>query len=168
MVRLLILKMLRIYARTHPFPGLPAYGIAIAGGSGNGLVSGLRPLYHLFKTLWMRAIGPLPATRFNLKQANQSARESGYHLAGMVKKPFETRDDRDFWYDNLPYLMNNYARERRLLAAVTYQGVPEESKFEVQGDLAEADILMASGRILESIIETTKVYDSSVAKISRE
>ncbi len=165
MVRLFILKMLRLYARTQTLMGLPAYGIAIAGGSGNGLVSGLRPLYHLFKTTWMRAMGPLPVTRFNLKQANLSAGESGYKLAGMAKEPFETRDDRDFWYDNLPYLMNTYAKERRLLAAVAYQGVPEESKVEVQGDLAEADILMASGRTLESIIETSKIYDSSSEKV---
>ncbi len=141
MVRLLILKIFRIYARASPLQGLPAYGIAIAGGSGNNLVSGLRPLYHFFKTMWMRPIGPMPVTRFNLKQANISARESGYNLARMAKEPFETRDDRDFWYDNLPYLMNTCAKERRLLAAVAYQAVPEESKVEVRGDLAEADIL---------------------------
>ena len=168
MVKLLMLKIARLYARTQPLQGLPAYGIAIAGGSGNGLISGLRPLYHFFKTMWMRAISPLPATRFDLKQANLSARESGYTLARMAKEPFETRDDRDFWYDNLPYLMSTYAKERRLLAAVAYQGVPEESKVEVRGNFAEADILMASGRTLESIIETSKIYDSSNEKVSRE
>jgi len=166
MVRLLILKIFRIYARTRPLLGLPAYGIAIAGGSGNGLVSGLRPLYHFFKTMWMRAIEPLPVTRFDLKQANVSARESGYNLARMAKQPFETRDDRDFWYDNLPYLVDTNAEERRLLAAVAYQGVPEENKAEVQGDWAKADILSASGRTLESMIETSKIYDSSNEKVS--
>ena len=166
MVRLLILKIFRIYAMTRPLLGLPAYGIAIAGGTGNGLVSGLRPLYHFFRTMWMRAIGPLPVTRFDLKQANLSARESGYNLARMAKEPFETRDDRDFWYDNLPYLTDTNAEERRLLAAVAYQGVPEESKVAVRGDWAEAGILIASGRTLESMIETSKIYDSSNENVS--
>ena len=85
----------------------------------------------------------------------------------MVKEPFETRDDRDFWYDNMPYLADTNAEERRLLAAVAYQGVPEENKAEVQGDWAEADILSASGRTLESMIETSKIYDSSNEKVSR-
>lgn len=167
MVRLFILKIFRIYARTRPLLGLPAYGIAIAGGSGNGLASGLRPLYHFFRVMWIKAIEPLPVTRFNLKQANMKAIESGYNLTMMSKEPFETRDDRDFWYDNLPYLADNNAEERRLLAAVAYQGVPEESKTEVHGDWAKADILAASGRTLESMIEISKIYDSSNEKVSR-
>ena len=167
MVRLLIQKIFRIYARSRPLLGLPTYGIAIAGGSGNGLVSGPRPLNHFFRTMWMRAIEPLPVTRFDLRQANGSAGESGYNLAGMVKEPFETRDDRDFWYDNLPYLADTNAEERRLLAAVAYKEVPEENKAEVQGDWAEADILSASSRTLESMIETSKIYDSSNEKVSR-
>jgi len=116
----------------------------------------------------MRAIAPLPVTRFNLKQANVSAGESGYQLAGMAKEPFPTRDDRDFWYDSLPYLAATNAEERRLLVALAYQGVPQESRAQVRGDWAQADILFASGRTLESMIETTKIYDSSNEKISRE
>jgi multimeric flavodoxin WrbA len=161
MVRLLIIKIFRIYARTRPLMGLPAYGIAIAGGTGNGLVSGLRPLYHFFRFMWMRAIEPLPVTRFNFKLANIGAGESGYNLAKMTKQPFETRDNRDFWYDNLPYLTDTNAEERRLLAAVAYQGVSEEKKAEVKGDWAKSDILAASGRTLESMIEISKIYDSS-------
>ena len=167
MVRLLILKIFRIYAMTRPLMGLPAYGITIAGGTGNGLVSGLRPLYHFFRNMWMRAIEPLPVTRFDLKQANLRVRESGYNLARMAREPFKTRDDRDFWYDNLPYLRDSNAQERRLLAAVAYQRVSEEGKVALQGDWAEADILNASGRTLESMIEISKIYDSSDKNISR-
>ena len=115
----------------------------------------------------MRAIEPLPVTRFDLNKAKIIAGESGFRLAGLAKQPFETRDERDFWYDNLPYLSSTNAEERRLLAAVAYQGVPEESKAEVQGDWAKAGILSASGRILESMIETSKIYDSSNEKVSR-
>jgi len=168
MVRLLILKIFRIYARSQSLTGLPAYGIAIAGGSGNGLVSGLRPLYHFFRIMWMKAIDPLPVTRFDLKQANARAYDSGISLAGMDKKPFGTRDDRDFWYDNLPYLANTNMEERKLLAGVAYQGVPDENKEEVEGDWAQADILAASSRTLEAMAETSSIIDSASEKVSRE
>jgi hypothetical protein len=168
MVRLCIQKIFRIHARTRPLLGLPAYGIAIAGGTGNGLISGLRPLYHFFRVMWMRAIEPLPVTRFNLEQAKISAVESGYKLAKMVKEPFENRDDRDFRYENLPYLTDTNAEERRLLAAVAYRRVSESNKAKVMGNWAEADILAASGRTLESMIETSKIYDSSNEMVNRE
>jgi hypothetical protein len=41
--------MFCIYARTAPLQGLPALGIVIAGGTDNGLISGLRPVYHFFQ-----------------------------------------------------------------------------------------------------------------------
>ena len=63
MVKYLILKMFRVYAMSAPLQGLPALGIAIAGGTGNGLVSGLRPVYHFFQMMQMRALEPVPATR---------------------------------------------------------------------------------------------------------
>jgi hypothetical protein len=68
--------MFRVYAMTAPFHGLPAFGIAIAGGTGNGLVSGLRPVYHYFQMMGMRAIEPLPVTRFNFNAAMQRASAS--------------------------------------------------------------------------------------------
>jgi hypothetical protein len=117
--------------------------------------------------MWMRAIAPLPATRFDLKQAKLSAEESGYNLAKMAKEPFETRDDRDCWYDNLPYLADTNLEERRLLAALAYQAVPKKSRAGVLGDWTKADTLFASGRTLESMVETSKIYDSSNEKISR-
>ena len=54
MIKYLILKMFRVYARSAPLQGLPAFGIGIAGGTGNGLVSGLRPIYHFFQMMQMR------------------------------------------------------------------------------------------------------------------
>ena len=69
-----------------------------------------------------------------LKKAELSGRE----LAEMQKKPFESRDDRDHWYDTIPYLMASNAEERRLLAAVTYEGLPAEKKELVDGSWAVA------------------------------
>jgi len=65
MVKYLILKMFRVFAPSAPLQGVSALGVAVAGGNGNGLVSGLRPVYHFFQVMQMRAMEPLPVTRFN-------------------------------------------------------------------------------------------------------
>jgi multimeric flavodoxin WrbA len=168
MVRLLMLKLFRLYARSQSFKGIPAFGIAIAGGSGNGLISGLRPLYHFFRIMWMRGITPLPVTRFDMDTALKKAELAGREIAGMEKKSFESRDERDFWYDNLPYLAMSNAKERRLLAAVTYEGLPVEKKEHVTGNWTSADILSSAGQTLESMNEISRIYDSSFEKHMRE
>jgi len=191
-VRLLIIKMLRVFAMSQVYVtrddfeigeyvapalatsgslwGLPAFGIAIAGGSGNGLLTGLRPIYHFFRIMRLRAIEPLPVTRFNLEDAEKIAEESGYQIAEMAEKPhpFESRDECQFWYDSLHYLGGNLNAERRLLAALTSEAVPKENKSEINGDLAKADILAASGKTLESMTEISIVYDSCIEIISRK
>ncbi|UCD09214.1 MAG: flavodoxin family protein [Dehalococcoidales bacterium] len=168
MVRLLMLKLFRLYARAQSFKGIPAFGIAIAGGSGNGLISGLRPLYHFFRIMWMRGINPLPVTRFDMDGALKKAELSGREVAEMEKKLFESRDERDHWYDNIPYLALSNAEERKLLAAVTYEGLPEEKKKLVQGSWAKVDILASAGETLESMNEASRIYDSSFEKHMQE
>src|SRR5210317_1805351 len=101
LVKYLILKMFRVYARTAPLQGLPAFGLAIAGGTGNGLISGLRPVYHFFQMMQMRAIEPLPATRFNFEAAVEQAGKLGEKIAAMVNQrlPFAGLEERLLWYD---------------------------------------------------------------------
>ncbi|MCX5907462.1 MAG: flavodoxin family protein [Deltaproteobacteria bacterium] len=164
MVKYLILKMFRVYARTTPVQGLPALGIGIAGGTGNGLVSGLRPLYHFFQMMQMQAIEPLPATRFNFPAALQRAGELGGQLAGMIPRrtPFSGLEDRLVWYDSLPYLGLSRAAERRLLADLTTLALPSSTDAEVPSGLARADALSAAGRLQESLTEVTRVYEAGV------
>ena len=114
--------------------------------------------------MWMRGITPLPVTRFDLDEALKKAELSGRELAGMEKKPFESRDDRDYWFDNIPYLAMSNAEERRLLAAVTYEGLNEEKKELVKGSWAIADILHNAGQELGSMNEISRIYDSSFEK----
>ncbi len=162
MVRYLFIKMCRVYARTAPLKGLPALGIAIAGGSGNGLTTGLRPLYHFFRVMQMRPLEPVPATRFDFSQAIERAEESGRRIAGMTERrhPFESPEEGWLAYDRLPYLGEDRTGERRLLAAIISEAVPQERKAAIEGDLARADILAASGHILEAQAEASKVYNS--------
>jgi hypothetical protein len=98
--------MVRVYGLSGPLQGLPALGIGIAGGTGNGLISGLRPVYHFFQMMQMRALEPLPATRFNFDVAVQRAGELGAEVAAMAKKrtSFAGLEERLLWYDALPYL----------------------------------------------------------------
>ncbi len=162
MVKYLILKMFRVFAMSGQLRGLPAFGIAIAGGTGNGLIAGLRPVYHFFQVMQMRALEPVPATRFDLNQAIKRAEELGHRIAGMVQErdPFSSWEECLLWYDRLPYLGENRAGERRLLAAITSEAIPEGRRLDIDGDLARADILATSGRSLDSMAEISKVVNS--------
>jgi len=164
MVRYLFLKMYRVYAGSGRLKGLPALGIAIAGGSGNGLTTGLKPLYHFFRTMQMRAIEPLPATRFDFNKAIKDAKLSGHRLAQMMPSRTAYKSSEECWLDYvyMPYIGENRAVERRLLAAIAYEAVPKGRRQEVDGDIAHADILAAAGQSLEAMIEITSVYNSCV------
>ena len=164
MVKYLILKMFRIYAPSAPLQGLPALGIGVAGGTGNGLVSGLRPVYHFFQMMQMRAIEPLPVTRFNIDAAAMRAAELGGELAAMAKarQAFAGLEDRLLWYDALPYINLSRDDERRLLAAQTVEALPADADPSIARGLARADALLAQGRALESLTEVTRVYSAGV------
>ena len=164
MVKYFILKMFRVYAPSAPLKGLPAVGISIAGGTGNGLVSGLRPVYHFFQMMQMRALEPLPATRFNFADAVRRAGDLGSQLAPLIRQrnPFTSLEERLLWYDSLPYLGLSRAGERRLLAALTTTALPSDKQSTIPFGLARADALSAAGRQLESLSEVAWVYDAGV------
>jgi len=156
--------MFRVYAPSAPLQGLPAVGIGIAGGTGNGLVSGLRQVYHFFQMMQMRALEPLPATRFNFGAAVQQAEEVGSQIAEMAqhRAPFAGLEERLLWYDTLPYLGLSRAAERRLLADLTTVALPADADQAVPRGLARADALAAGGRPVESLTEITQVYEAGV------
>jgi multimeric flavodoxin WrbA len=164
MVKYLILKMFRVYALSGPLAGLPALGIGVAGGTGNGLVAGLRPIYHFFQMLQMRALDPQPVTRFNWESAIVRAGEEGIRLASMASKrhPFESLEERLLWYDDLPYLSLSRAAERRLLAALSTEALPDGALPDIGRDLAGADDLAARGQTLQSLKAITSVYKATV------
>jgi len=164
LIKYLILKMFRVYARSAPLQGLPAFGLAIAGGTGNGLISGLRPVYHFFHMLQMRALEPVPATRFNFNQALTRAAELGGQIAGMTKNrsPFKGLEERLVWYDNLPYLGLSLAGERRLLADLVALEAAEKMGCEALSGLARSDALAAAGRNVDYLSEATQVYEAGV------
>ncbi len=164
MVKYLILKMFRVFARSAPLQGLPALGVGIAGGTGNGLVSGLRPLYHFFQMMQMRAIEPLPATRFDFDSALKRAGALGKEIASKSRErvPFDGREDLLLWYDDLPYLGLSRLEERRLLADLTTSALPADTDPAVPCGLARSDAMAAAGRKLAAMKEITWVYEAGV------
>ena len=170
MVRYFFLKMFRVFARSAPFQGLPALGIGVAGGTGNGLLTGLRPLYQFFQVMQMRALEPLPATRFNFDSCIQKAAELGLKLAGMVEKraPFATVEERLLWYDNLPYLNTSRVAERRLLADYVVASLSGDDGDALARRLIESDQLAAGGRTMEMAAEVTRVYDAAAKAFEKQ
>jgi multimeric flavodoxin WrbA len=170
MMKYFILKMFRVHAISGPLHGVPALGIAIAGGTGNGLISGLRPVYHFFLMLQMRALEPLPVTRFNLKAATDRARELGAKLSEMAKErvPFSSWEERYVYYDSLPYLGLNISDERRLVADLVAEAVPAAKDLDLARGLARAGALTAAGRKVESQLEVTGVYEAGVKILDDE
>ena len=164
MVRYLFIKMCRVFARSGQLKGLPAFGIAIAGGSGNGLMTGLKPIYHFFRVMQMRPLNPVPATRFDFDQAKKRAEALGENIGKMAesRSPFDSQEECWLAYDRMPYIGENRAGERRLLAAITTEAVSPDLRKGIVGDLARADILAASGKFLDSLQEISEVYNSSL------
>jgi multimeric flavodoxin WrbA len=164
LVRLLILKMFRVFARGGTFAGLPALGIGVAGGTGNGLASGLRPLYHLFQMQQMRALDPLLVTRFNWDRAISLAEKQGAVLASLAgeRHPFTCLEERLLTYGSLPYLSMSRAAERRLLAALSAAAASGATAAEIARLYGEAEALAASGEDLESLRLTTSIYETGV------
>ena len=165
MVKYFILKMFRVHARSGPLAGLPALGIGVAGGTGNGLVSGLRPIYHFFQMQQMRALSPLPVTRFSwdgaLKEAGKLGAELA-RLAGDERWPFSSLEERLLFYDDLPYINLSRSGERRLLAALAAGSLPEGRVHQLAHLLTRAEELWAGGDAVRSLETTTEVYDASV------
>ncbi|MFH0916552.1 MAG: flavodoxin family protein [bacterium] len=164
MVKYLILKLFRVHARSASLAGLPALGIGVAGGTGNGLVTGLRPLYHFFQMMQMRALEPLPATRFDWSAALERAGELGTQIASMrhSRHPFAGAEERLLWYDGLPFLGLTRAAERRLLAALTAATLPDHALPPIARSLVEAEALAAGGETLRSLQGITRAYEAAV------
>jgi predicted Zn-dependent protease len=68
----------------------------------------------------------------------------------------------------MPYIGENRAAERSLLAAIVFEAVSKGRRQEVEGDLAQADILAAAGQSLDAMNEVTKVYNSCIKIIGEK
>jgi multimeric flavodoxin WrbA len=148
--------------------GKPALGIAIAGGTGKGLLSGVQSIYHFFFHRQMRGIDPTPVSRFNLQEALEQLKVSGGKLAELSKeeKPFpgETRDDR--WpevtahYATLNYLRCDPLDEFVMLAKQLVKISEGEKVEEAKAELDEALNLIEEGERSEAARHAVRAYQT--------
>jgi NAD(P)H-dependent FMN reductase len=148
--------------------GKPALGIAIAGGSGKGLYSGVQSIYHWFYHRQMRAIDPTPATRFTLDETLAALTVSGTRLAEMARNPQPFpgagREDRwaelVAWYATLPYLNCDMVDEFLALAAQLVYTSREHHAWEpAYQELHTARLLAARGERAEAGRHAVYAYD---------
>jgi multimeric flavodoxin WrbA len=152
--------------RTPGENGKPALGMAIAGGSGKGLLSGVQSLYHFFYHRQMRAIDPTPVSRFNMAEALASLRDSGARLVAMARdpQPFpgEPRDAR--WgvvlahYSTLPYLDRGPLDEFIMLARQLIRTAEGEDAKKAQAELDCALSLLAQDKRSEAAPHAFRAY----------
>ncbi len=129
-VRAMLSRKLRVEMGSGPNMGMPALGILVAGGSGNGLVEAMKPLYLLFEKLRWHPLNSFPVTRFNWDRALVFANEAGRDLAAMSDRRMPIPEDQIWtFYNDLRYRSYDRIDERRLLAEVIVGALPEIGKF---------------------------------------
>ncbi len=141
-VRALLTRKLRVEMGEGPTAGMPCLGIVVAGGSGNGLVEAMKPLYLLFEKLRWRPLDSFPVTRFNWDRALAFANGAGRDLAAMAdrRRPIPLEMVWPF-YNDLRYRHYDRIDERRLLAELIVGALPEVGKFsEVTKELREKGV----------------------------
>ena len=141
-------RMHRIWAGRAA--GVPALGVAVAGGTGGGLLSGLKPIYHFFRMMGMRGIEGLPVTRFNSEPALEQAFDLGGKLVERMRdrQPFAGLEALA-WYDDLPYLSASLVEERVFLVEQVAASLEDRDSLEAcacREALADAKRLLEAGR----------------------
>ena len=144
--------------------GKPGLGIAIAGGSGKGLLSGVQSIYHFFYHKQMVGVDPTPVSRFNMEAALEGLKESGARLAHMKTVPFEgaSRDDR--WpeivahYATLPYLNGDPVDEFLMLAGQLVRIATSDKLAEARAELDAAHEALLKGDRAEAGRRAVRCY----------
>ncbi|OGO05127.1 MAG: hypothetical protein A2Y73_03980 [Chloroflexi bacterium RBG_13_56_8] len=147
--------------------GKPALGIAIAGGSGKGLLSGVQSLYHFFYHKQMRAIDPTPVSRFNMQEALEQLKVSGAKLANLVKEaaPFLGERWNDRWsevlayYAPIEYLACDPVDEFVMLAKQLVEISKGSEVGSARSELEAALALIAEGNRSEGARHAVRAYE---------
>mgnify|MGYP001094844771 CR=1 FL=1 len=148
--------------------GKPALGIAIAGGTGKGLLSGVQTIYHFFFHRQMRGVDPTPVSRFNLQEALEHLKVSGAKLADLSKEetPFPGGAREERWpevlahYTNLSYLRCDPLDEFVILAEQLMRISDEEEVEAARAELEKAHTLIADGERSEAARHAVRAYQT--------
>jgi hypothetical protein len=142
--------------------GKPALGISIAGGTGKGLLSGIQSIYHFFFHKRMRAINPIPVSRFNFEEATKELVVSGRKLASLSreKKPFQSLSEVSRYYQSLPFLNSDILDEFMLLASQLLKLSKSDRVEEARKDYEKASSLIRSGNRVDAATYVVRAYES--------
>ena len=125
--------------------GKPALGIAVAGGTGTGVLTALQSVYA-WLCLWkFRPLDPLPVTRFNMDRVLAEAASLGQALAKREPRPFEGTWETLLTYDRLPYVGYGRVDEYRWLAKQIVEGL--DARGETDPALDEMKRLLDKARM---------------------
>jgi len=144
----------------------PALGTAIAGGSGKGLLSGVQTIYHFFFHKQMRAIEPIPVSRFNIEESIGKLRIGGARLASMTKEkdPAPRKMSDEYWpevtaeYAALSYLKCDPVDEFIMLAQQLVKLSTNDKVGKAKAELEKAITLTAQGKRSDAARHAVKSY----------
>lgn len=141
--------------------GKYALGIAIAGGTGKGLCSGIQSIYHFFYHRQLRGVDPTPVSRFNFEKALKNLYQSGKKLAGlsMENKPFNDLRDRIEYYEEFGYMNYTFLDEIVLLAEQLIETSKEEDLSKAKKEYETAKSLIREGKRIKAVKHAVKAYD---------
>ncbi len=138
-----------------------ALGIAVAGGTGKGLSSGVQSIYHFFYHREMRGIDPTPVSRFNFERALGSLYESGRKLVELSKTkiPFKNLQDRIEYYEKLEYMNHTPLDEIMLLAEQLMDISKGEKRQKAEKEYTIAQSLIIKQKRDEAVKHAVKAYE---------
>ncbi|MCD6443464.1 NAD(P)H-dependent oxidoreductase [Candidatus Bathyarchaeota archaeon] len=142
--------------------GKPALGIAVAGGTGKGLVLAVKTIYYYFFCKGLRGLEPIPVSRFNFDEALENARRSGALLAEKAseRKPFRSLKERIAYFESLKYMSMTMLDEIMLLASQLFKTSPRRDNLKkARESYAKAAKLIEEGKRLEAIPHAVKAYE---------
>ncbi len=147
--------------------GKPAAGVAIAGGTGKGLLSGLQSIYHFLYHRQYRAIDPTPVSRFNFYATLTSLQKTGARLVEKASdvKPFPGEKREARWgavlahYATLPYLDQGPLDEFVMLARQLIAMADGDAVAQARQALDQAMALQEQGQNAEAAVHAVRAYD---------
>jgi multimeric flavodoxin WrbA len=137
-------------------------GIAVAGGSGRGLCSGIQTIYRFFYHRKIRAVYPTPVSRFNLQRMLSTINDTGRRVAELSRKknPFEGDQDRMEYFENLQYLNYTYLDEMLLLANQLIEISQDNSKLsDAKREYDSAISLIGQGKRKDAMKNAVNAYN---------
>jgi multimeric flavodoxin WrbA len=146
--------------------GKPALGTVIAGGSGKGLLSGVQSIYHFLFHKQMKAIDPIPVSRFNLEESLSTLNLAGAELAKMSKQGSAEKMGDAYWadvsadYASLKYLRCDHVDEFVMLAESLIRTSKGVDAGQAQIQLDQARNLIREGNRSEAARHVVKSYQT--------